>query len=105
MIEKIYIIQYWTTLKKKMEKAKEILPPTCRIGENVFTSIAVIGGKIYSNYPKNMNHVYKDSTYMVSVIITVGKNMSGGDTVFYDVVKKSDLGRGTFTRKSDIWSI
>ena len=29
---------------------------------------------------------------MVSVIITVGKDISGGDTVFYDGVKTSDLG-------------
>ena len=29
---------------------------------------------------------------MVSVIITLVKNISGGDTVFYDGVKISDLG-------------
>ena len=29
---------------------------------------------------------------MVSVIITVGKDISGGDTVFYDGVKTSYLG-------------
>ena len=38
-----------------------------------------------------MNHVHKDSKYMVSVIITVGKYISGGDTVFYDGVKTSDF--------------
>ena len=54
--------------------------------------MAVTSGKLYSNHPKNMNHVHKDSKYMVSVIITVGKYISGGDTVFYDVVKTSDLG-------------
>ena len=52
----------------------------------------VIGGKLYSNHPKNMNHVHKATKYMVSVIITVGKYISGGDTVFYDGVKTSDLG-------------
>ena len=29
---------------------------------------------------------------MVSVIITVGKNIIGGDTMFFDGVKTSDLG-------------
>ena len=28
---------------------------------------------------------------MVSVIVTIGKDISGGDTVFYDGVKTSDL--------------
>ena len=46
----------------------------------------------YSNHPKNLNHLYKDTKYMVSVIITLGKDISGGDTVFYYGVKKSDLG-------------
>ena len=75
-----------------MEKAKEILPSTCRIGGNIFTYMAVIGGKIYSNHPKNINHVHKDSKYMVSIIITVGKDIIGGETVLYDGVKTSDLG-------------
>ena len=52
----------------------------------------VIGGRIFSNQPKNLNHIHKDSKYLVSVIITLGENMSGGDTVFYDWVKTSDLG-------------
>ena len=91
-IEKIYICQYWTTLKKNLEKEKEILPSTCRIGETIFTYMAVIGGKLYSNHHKNLNRVHKDSKYMVSIIITVDKNISGGDNVFYDGVKTSYLG-------------
>ena len=59
---------------------------------NFFTSMAVIGGKIYSNHHKNMNHVNKDSKYLVSVIITMGKNITGGETVFYYGVKTSNLG-------------
>ena len=52
----------------------------------------VIGGKLYSNHPKNLNHVHKDTKYLVSVIITVGKYISGGDTVFYDGVKNLTWG-------------
>ena len=59
--------------EKKMEKAKEILPSTCRIGKTIFTSMAVIGGKICSNHPQNLNHVRKDSKCVVSIIITLGK--------------------------------
>ena len=54
--------------------------------------MAVIGSKLYSNHPKNLNHVHKDTKYMVSVIITVGKDKSGGDNVFNYGVKTYDLG-------------
>ena len=97
--------QYWTNLKEKMENAKEILPPTCRIGETIFTSVDVIGGKLYSNHHKNMNHVHKDSRYLVSVIITLGKYISGGDTVFYDGLKTSDFGSRYHILKHFIQSI
>ena len=79
-------------MKRKLEKAKEILPSTLRIGENTFTSMAVIGGKFYSNQTKNLNHVHKKRKYLVYVIITLGQNISVGDTVFYNVLKTSDLG-------------
>ena len=46
-----------------------------------------------------MNHVHKDAKYLVSIIITVGKYISGGDTVFYDGVKTSDLGNRFHTLK------
>ena len=54
--------------------------------------MAVIGGRLFSNHHKNMNYVHKESKDFSSVIITLGKNISGGDTVFYDGVKISDLG-------------
>ena len=39
-----------------------------------------------------MNHVHKDNKDLVSVIITMGTNIIGKDTMFYDRVKISDLG-------------
>ena len=54
--------------------------------------MAVIGGKLYRNHPKNLNHVHNDTKDLVSVIIILGKDISGGDTVFYDKVKPSDFG-------------
>ena len=53
--------------------------------------MTVIGGKLFSNHPKNLNNVHKDSNYLVSFIIPAGKDISGGETVFYDEVKTSDL--------------
>ena len=63
----------------------------CRIGGTSFISIAFIGGKIFSNHPKNMSHVHRYTKYLVSVIITLVTSISGGDIVFYDWVKTSDL--------------
>ena len=54
--------------------------------------MAVNGGKLYRNHPKNLNHRHRDKKYLVSVIITLGKNIIEGDTVFYDGVKTCDFG-------------
>ena len=78
--------------EKKLEKVKETLSSTCRIGETFLFPIAVIGGRLYSNHYKNLKHIHKHSKYLVSVIITVVENISVGDTVFNDGVKTSDLG-------------
>ena len=65
-------------MKEKLEKEKEILPSTCIIGETNFTSIAVIGGRVFSNHHKNLNYLHKDGKDLVSVIITLGKYIIGG---------------------------
>ena len=83
--------QYWSNLKLKLEKANEILPSTCRIGKTIFTSMAVIGGRLYCNHLKNLNNMHKDVRDLISVIITLGKDIIGGDTVFYDGVKTCDF--------------
>ena len=79
-------------MKLKLEKANEILSLTCRIGKTIFTSMAVVGGRLYRNHPKNLNHMHKDVKYLVSVIITLGKDIIRGDTLFYDGVKTCDFG-------------
>ena len=58
-----------------------------------FTSITVIGEKLYSNNPKNMNLANKYSKKLVSVLINLGGYILGGCTVFYDGVKQTDLGK------------
>ena len=47
-----YLTQYWSYLKLKLEKTKEILPSTCIIGKTIFTSMTIIGGKLYRNHSK-----------------------------------------------------
>ena len=64
-------------MKEKLEKAKEILSSSYRIGGDFFSSVAVIGGKLFRNHPKNMNHVYEDSKNLVSVIISLGGDIKG----------------------------
>ena len=98
-IEKRITKKYWFILKKNLTIAKEKILSKYRIGETCFTSIAVIGGKLFSNHPKNMNHVHKYTKYLLSVIITLGTNISGRNTVFNDRVKISDLGNRSHVLK------
>ena len=53
--------------------------------------MAVIGGKLFSNNPKNMCHIYKETKDLLSIITTLGNNTIGGDTVFYGRVKTTGL--------------
>ena len=56
-------------------------------------SIAVIGGKLNRNNPQNMNRFHRYGKYLVSLIITLVTNTSRGNTVFYDGVKHTYLGK------------
>ena len=57
-----------------------------------FKSMAVIVEKLYSSNHKNMNPVHKDIKALVSVKITMGGNISLVENLFYDGLKKIDLG-------------
>ena len=50
-----------------------------------------------------MNDGHKGSNYLVSVVINMGGNITGGDTVYYDGVK--NLTWGVDPWKNDIYSI
>ena len=67
--------QYWSHLKLKLVKANDILPLTCRIGKTIFTSMSVIGGRLYRNHPNNLNRMHKCTNYLISVMITLGKDI------------------------------
>ena len=76
-------IKFWQDLEKNMVKAKEIIPNECRIGDTCFTSLATIGGNLYKRYARNLNHIHKDSKDLLSVIIILGTDVHGGETVFF----------------------
>ena len=65
-----------------MDKAKENIPKQCRISDTCFTSLATIGGNLFTRHPKNLNRVHKDSNNILSAIIILGTNVHGGETVF-----------------------
>ena len=76
-------IKYWQNLEKIMDTAKEIIPNECRIGDTCFTSLATIGGNLYTRHANNLNLLHKDNKELLSVIIILGTDVHGGETVFF----------------------
>ena len=76
-----------------MDKAKEIITKQCRIGDTCLTSSATIGGNLCTRHVKNLNHVHKDSKDLLLVIITLGTDVNGGETVFNDGENMNDIGK------------
>ena len=52
--------------------------------------MATIGGNLYTRHPKNLNHVHIDSNDITPVIIILGTDVNGGETVFYDEDNMND---------------
>ena len=86
-------IKYWKNLESVMDKAKYNIPKKCRIGDTCFTPSATIGGNLFTRHPKNLNHVQKESNDLLSVLIILGTNVHGGETVFYYGVNMHDIGK------------
>ena len=55
--------------------------------------MATIGGNLYTRNVKNLNHVKKDSKDLLSVIIILGTDVDGGETVFNDGENINDIGK------------
>ena len=58
-----------------------------------FTSLATIGGNLFTRHPKNLNNVHKESNNFLSVIIILGANVHGGEIVFNDGDNLNDIGK------------
>ena len=92
-ISEMPTIKYWKNLERTMVKAKEMIPNECRIGDTCFTSLGTIGGNLYTRHPKNLNHVHKYSKYLLYVIIILGTDVHGGETVFFNGDNINDIGK------------
>ena len=77
-------IKHWKNLGIFMDKSKEKILKQCRIGDTCFTSLETIGVNLFTRHPKNLNIVHKDSNYLLSVIIILGKKFQSGERVFND---------------------
>ena len=86
-------VKYWQNLGTLLDKAKEKIPKQCRIGDTFFTSLATIGGSLFKRHMNNLNHVHKDSDYLLSVIIILGKYVCSGGTVFNYGKNMNDIGK------------
>ena len=75
-------IKHWQNLGKVLDTTKQKIPKKCRIGDTCFTSLETIVGKLYTIHPKNINHVHKDVTDIMSVINILGTDVHGDKTVF-----------------------
>ena len=92
-INEMPTIKYWQNLGITMDKAKQMIPNKCRIGDTCFTSLATIGVNLYTRHPENLNHVHKDSKDLLSVIIILGTDVHGGETVFFNRQNINDIGK------------
>ena len=86
-------VQYRQYLGSLLDKSKEKTPKQFRIGDTYFTSLAMIGGNLFTRHLNNLNHVHKDSNNLLSVIIIWVTNIHGGKTVFNDGVDMNDIGK------------
>ena len=66
-----------------MYTAKYKIPKQCSICDTCFRSLVTIGGDLFTRHPKNINHVHKDTNDLLSVILILGTDVCGGETVFF----------------------
>ena len=64
-----------------LDNVKEKITKQFIISDTRFTSLATIGGNLFTRNLKNLNHVQKDRNDLLSVIIILGKNVHGSETV------------------------
>ena len=62
--------------------------------------MATIGGNLYTRHPKNLNQVHKDSEDLLSVIIILGTDVHGGETVFFNGENMNDIGKIAYVLKN-----
>ena len=88
-----------------LDKPKENIPKQYIIGDTCITSLVTIGGDLFTRHPKNFNHVHKDSTDLLILIIILGTNFHGGETVFNDGVNMNDIGKKSKCSEAFTWKV
>eukprot|EP00957_Ditylum_brightwellii_P176459 13437952-Ditylum_brightwellii.AAC.1 len=70
---------HYPTLILILEHAKHVIPAELRVGDTFWTALTLVGdlGDGYS-------HEHKDSKDVVSLIIMVGDNVRGGETLYFN---------------------
>ena len=81
-ISDIPSVKYCQNLGKVLDTEKEKIPKKCRIGDTCFTSLANIGVNLYTRHPETINHIHKEVNDIMSVVIILGTDVRGGETVF-----------------------
>ena len=81
-ISDIPTVKYWQNLGSMLDKSKEKITKQYRIGDVCSTSLANIGGNLFTRHPKNLNNVHKESNYLLSVIIILGTSVHVDEKVF-----------------------
>ena len=61
--------------------------------------MAIIGDNLYTRHVKNINHVHKDSKDILLVIIILGTDVNGGETVFNDGKNMNDIRKRAYVLK------
>ena len=76
-----------------MDCAKVIIPEKYRIRGTCFTAFTLVGDSSNSGFV----HIHKDNRDVVSIILSLGNNVKGGDTIYYkDKEGMVELARSTF---------
>ena len=75
-----------------MNTAKDKIPKQYRISDTCFKLMENIGVNLFMRHPKNNNHAHKDSNNFMSVIIILGTDVHGGETVFHGMTM-NEIGR------------
>ena len=74
--------------ENKIDDSKRMQNWSC-----IFYFIATIGGNLHTKNANSLNHIHKDSKYLLSVIIILGTNINDDETGFYDGENMNDIGK------------
>lgn len=90
-----YFNDIYPDIKKKrvilymLQKAKKVIPLSCRIGDTFFTHMAVIGN-LSTNGDLVSKHIDKDD--FITVLFHVGQPLYGGGTSYYTGLTSEEFG-------------